>query len=283
MLRLILCLLAPLFAGATYEAARAEFVQGRFEAALTMLEALPPEVASEAAAQNLKALALAQLHRYDEAIDAIERARRKDPKNLTYAYNAGLIFYDAGRLEDSARLFAAAVQQFGPSAPLLAGLGEVQFRLNRFADGERNLNEALTLAPHNIAARIVLARLYRATGQSERFDAAAAAAVALDPRNPQACYYYGLAKLEAGDRTAAIEHIRRSVELQPDFAEAWKSWGRLLAEDGKWQDAVRTYEQAAQTDAGDPETLFLLATAYRKLGETEKAAQTLARYRTLKR
>jgi protein O-GlcNAc transferase len=283
MLPLILFLLTPLFAGANYDAARSEFEQGRFEAALAALGKLPPEAADTAAAQNLKALALSQLRRYAEAMDAIDRARQLDPKNPTYAYNAGLILYDSGRMEDAARLFAAALQQLGPSAPLLAGLGEVQFRLNGFADAEQNLKQALRLDARNIVALVVLARLYRATGQSERFEAAAAAALALDPRNAQACYYYGLAKLESGDRTAAIEHIRRSIQVQPNFSEALKSWGRLLAEDGKWQEAVRAYEQAVQADAGDPETMFLLSTAYRRSGQTEKADRALARYRILKR
>ena len=84
------------------------------------------------------------------------------------------------------------------SLATLAGLYSVSNSLTAASNG---LPRSL-LAPRNIAARIVLARLYRATGQSERFDAAAAAAIALDAHNPQACYYYGLAKLEAGDRTA---------------------------------------------------------------------------------
>jgi tetratricopeptide (TPR) repeat protein len=278
----LLALVLTTLLAATYETARAEFEQGRYEAALAALESLSPE-AGGAAAQNLKALALAQLRRYNEAIEAIARARRLDGNNLSYAYNAGLILYDAGRLEESSRVFEDALRRFGPSAPLLAGLGEVQFRSNRFAGAERSLQQALALEPRNLAARIVLARLFRATGQAERFEAAAREALAIDARNPQACYYYGLARLDAGDRPAAVEYIRRSLDLQPGFAEALKSWGQLLGEDGKWGDALRAYEQAAHVDADDAETLYLLATAYRKTGQADKAAQALARYRERKR
>ena len=52
-----------------------------------MLDKLPSAEAHRPAAFNLRALAMAELSRYDEALAAVGRAPELDPANPNYAYN----------------------------------------------------------------------------------------------------------------------------------------------------------------------------------------------------
>src|SRR5688500_1469639 len=75
-----------------YQRAVAAFQQGHFEEVLSSLAALPAQEAERPAPYNLKALALMELRRYDEALLASERAQRLDPDNPNYIYNAGIVY-----------------------------------------------------------------------------------------------------------------------------------------------------------------------------------------------
>ena len=49
--------------------------------------------------------------------------------------------------------------------------------------------------------------------------------------------------MKAHDCASAVEHLARAVALDPDYTAAWKIYGKALAEAGRSEDAVRTYEQ----------------------------------------
>ena len=41
----------------------------------------------------------------------------------------------------------------------------------------------------------------------------------------------------------AVEHLAKSVELDPDYSAAWKAYGRALAESGQAEAAITAYEK----------------------------------------
>ena len=275
--------LAAALAGDAYVDAQVALRQGRPEAALELLAGIPVRESDRAPLQNLKALVFSELHRYREAIEAIQRARQLDGKNEAYAYNAGLILFDARQYAGAEKVLLDAIQMFGPTVPLLSALGETQLRLNRFTEAEHTLDEAVAADPNSLAAWIVLAKLHRMTGATDRFAGAAGKAHTLAPENYEASFYYGLAQMQEGRRNRGIGYVRASIEQRPDFAEGLKTMGRILSDDGKWAEAVEYYERAAAADTADAETMYLLSKALRKLGQTEKANAALSRYRALSR
>jgi predicted Zn-dependent protease len=46
---------------------------------------------------------------------------------------------------------------------------------------------------------------------------------------------------KAGDAESAVVHLRRAVELDPDYTAAWKLLGRALANSGHPDDALAAY------------------------------------------
>jgi Flp pilus assembly protein TadD len=277
---LFLALVSPLLAQDVYRGAKKAFDEGRFGDAIALLADLPEDESLSPAPYNLRALAFAELGRYDEALAANQRARELDPQNPRYIYNAGMIHLNKGNLHRE--VFRGALQDFPQTALLYQGLGEVLLKGNRFDEAEVSLNRAAEISPKGPSVYVLLARLQYAVGNGEKLGIAASKAVALDPGNYLACFYYGawLMQYQHQDKSGA-DYIRKSIDLQPRFVQGLKMWGRIVSHEGGWAEAVRTYEKAVAVDPRDEQLFYLLSVAYRKLGEDQKADGALAQYRRL--
>jgi Flp pilus assembly protein TadD len=162
------------------------------------------------------------------------------------------------------------------------GLGEALVRLNRFGDAEVSLSRAAQIAPEDASAQVSLAHLYYAVGDGAKLGAAVSKAIALDPANYLACFYYGSWLLEyQGQATRGAAYIQKSIGLQPQFVDGLKEWAHIVSHQGRWSEAARAYEKAAAADPKDSQLYYLLSVAYRKLGDDQRAEQALSQYRRL--
>jgi Flp pilus assembly protein TadD len=59
-------------------------------------------------------------------------------------------------------------------------------------------------------------------------------------------YTLGGAYLKEKRYAPAIEHLRKAVELDPEYSAAWKSLGKVLAEAGERAEAVSAYRQGVE-------------------------------------
>jgi tetratricopeptide (TPR) repeat protein len=281
---LLVAMLSPLMAQDVYQGAKTAFEEGRFSDAIALLANLPKNESLGPAPYNLKALAFAELHRYDEALAANQRARELDPGNPNYAYNAGLIYLDKGTPQRAELVFRDAIKDFPRSSMLYEGLGETLVKLNRFGEAEVCLDRAAQISPESASAYVARARLYYAVGDGDKLGTAASKAVGLEPRNYLACFYYGSWLMQyQGQLKQGTEYIRMSIELHPRFVDGLKTWGRIVSHEGRWAEAIRTYERAIAVDPSDDQLFYLLSVAYRKVGEDQKADQALSEYRKLAR
>ena len=77
--------------------------------------------------------------------------------------------------------------------------------------------------------------------------------VAFDPQNARALLWLGNIETLQGKRTAATEHFRKVVELQPDNADALNNLAYLLAEQSNDLDQPLSYaERAVKLAPADP-------------------------------
>jgi len=60
-------------------------------------------------------------------------------------------------------------------------------------------------------------------------------------------YTLGTEHLKAGDAPTGIAHLRRAVELQPDYAAAWRALGRALLDAGRAEQAVSAFDAGLAT------------------------------------
>ena len=95
----------------------------------------------------------------------------------------------------------------------------------------------------------------------------------LDPGNPEIEMALGLAYQARGDQMKAEEHLRKAIDMKPDYADARNNLGIVLAQRKAWNEAIREFEAAAANVMyTTPErAYFNLGEAYRAKGDPANA------------
>ncbi|HEY6096946.1 MAG TPA: tetratricopeptide repeat protein [Candidatus Deferrimicrobium sp.] len=101
----------------------------------------------------------------------------------------------------------------------------------------------------------------------------------LDPGNPEIEMALGLAYKARGDSSKAEEHLRKAIDMKPEYAEARNNLGTVLAERKAWDEAIREFEAAASNVMyATPEWAYYnLGEAYRAKGDPANAEKAYRR------
>lgn len=91
-------------------------------------------------------------------------------------------------------------------------------------------------------------------------------ALDLDPTYSQAALYLGRSYNALFDEASAEKYFRKALEIDPDYQEARASFGGMLLDTGKYDEAVRQFETVIRRDPRNVLALTNLAQAYRMKG-----------------
>ncbi|HTP79173.1 MAG TPA: tetratricopeptide repeat protein [Bacteroidota bacterium] len=119
-------------------------------------------------------------------------------------------------------------------------------------------------------------------------------AVARDPQNKQNRYILGVLYRTSGDYTASIEQFKESIKIDPGFNDGlfdlgatYYNWGVEIlkaAQDkgedtedykAKFKEALPYLEKVSETKKDDPNVWETLGTIYARLGQSDKAMESL--------
>lgn len=126
-------------------------------------------------------------------------------------FHQGVAAYEAGRLEQAERDFAAALA-LAPGRPsVLTNLGAVRLKLGRLQEALDLLEEALAAEPDNLEAVSHAAVASAELGRIDRAVVLFQRAVALDPARPMVWTQLGQALKEAGRATEAAAAFREAL------------------------------------------------------------------------
>jgi tetratricopeptide (TPR) repeat protein len=198
------------------------------------------------------------------AEQAFGRALRLSPS--FYPAEAGLGYVKlAGRAYDAALAsFGAALGHSDAYVPALVGRGQALVGAGRPRDAIESFSRALAVDPSltDIRRRVEVIRLklgqdaLAAAEQATRTGDYAAARRAYEDAiagSPDSAFLYrDLAEVErlAGRPDAALQQLRKAVDLDLNDAAVWMQMGRLLEERQDQDGAVAAYERAAELDPG---------------------------------
>lgn len=105
--------------------------------------------------------------------------------------------------------------------------------------------------------------------------------LAIDPQNSNAEYEIGEICRQRGQLDAAKEHFSRAIQFHPEFEDAQIALGRTLMNLKKADEALPHFQAAVRLGPENEVPHFLLARAYRELGDNEKYREELEFYQTL--
>ncbi len=215
--------------------------------------------------------ALIDQRRYPEAIAVLERARELDPKVVLTYLNLCAAYLAEGRAAEA----VAASRQGTRLAPKMltawSNLGRSQMQAGETAGAVDSFQKAVALAPKSAENFHLLGLALR---WEQRFDEANAAqrrALELQPDMLQAREQMIKALILKGDLTKARMEWRTLSGLMPGSLVEHNSFGVLLAEIGRIEDATKEFEAAHRIAPNDPDTKNNLARAYEARSKTGKA------------
>ncbi len=142
---------------------------------------------------NNRALALAELHQYDQAHQSFERAIAIRSDNWEAYYNLGRMFLLQKKFPEAEQSIRRAVELDPYSAPTLNNLGLALDALYRYDEACAAYDRAIELAPEYIDALLNKASSLYFAHRFEESEAAYRHGLELDPDNPG--IHYSLATL----------------------------------------------------------------------------------------
>lgn len=202
---------------------------------------------------------------------------------------AGYVAVAQGEPAQAVTAFDAALAVDPAYAPALAGRGEAlltlgredealdTFRAAHAADGALDLSARIdVLALRRVQRLITAARTAAERGGVSEARVAYTEAIAAAPEGAFLYRELGLLDVKAGDRTAALAHLRQAVALDGDDAVSWRQIGDLLAE-GRDYDAARD----AYLRAVDADPALDLADELTRIREAARLAAMPAEFRAI--
>jgi predicted Zn-dependent protease len=233
---------------------------------------------------------LGRTGREEEALAELERARERDTDAAEVHYQLAQAYQKAGRSEE-AKSAAARFQELsarkkreqekGARVAVTYKKASELLQRGSMLEAEKVFLEVLDVDPENVQARSMLAKI-----AFSKNDASAAArwieeALAIDAGISELHYLRALFAARSGRPDEAEGSVRRSLELDPAFPEAWSLLGSLLLDSKRAEEALVCFSRAAALDPRNAATQLNLASAHAALGNAGEEERAMARYREL--
>ncbi len=183
-----------------------------------------------------------------EAIAFCQKAVNSEP-NLAPAYVTwGNALQARGKIEEAQGLYARALE-INPNLPEAhANLGSMFYRLGRLDEAIISYQKALNILPQMAEVYWNLACLFRRQNKLEEANNYQQKALQLNPKLGGAQFHLKRGKKLAknGNIDAAITAWEIALKIEPYLAEAYGNIGLILANQGRWVNAISSLQKAIE-------------------------------------
>ena len=196
------------------------------------------------------ALVLKRLDRTKEAIGELQRALEIQPRAEAH-FTLGTLYFHEGDFDRAATSLRAAIAAQPRFADAYVKLAAVLRAKHQLPDAVDALRRAIVLQPESSSTHAALATVLQLAGESEaaRQEAAEAERRRLEgqlEREAAALTAVGIASLDSGDSTTAVERFRGAIAVDGSYAPAHYQLGRALQRAGDASGAQAAFARARQ-------------------------------------
>lgn len=219
-----------------------------------------------------------------------EQAARMEP-NEENILNWGSEFLLHQTFEPAVQIFQSGLTRFPKSARLLDGLGIALYGLDRLDDAARTFFRASDLNPSDPLPVTFAGTAYDnlsppiAAEARSRFQSFLKA----DANSAAVRYYYAMCLWKINEKEphpelpGQIESLlKRTLELDPDYAEAHVQLGTLYFRQQRYPEAIGEYERALKINPNEASIHYHLAQSLRRVGDKARADGELVTFERLR-
>ena len=182
-----------------------------------------------------------------------------------------------GRYPDVNRLLGSKRKSYADSPKFLITLAESEYDASNYPAAHIDIERAALLDPSAYQAHYILGNVLVRLGDPDRAVAEYREAIQLAPDEPRTYFQLALVLRSKMDSAGEERALDQALAADSHYAPAHCEMGRILIEQGRFEDAVIHLNSAVQYNPNSQEAYFLLVKAYTKLGEREKAAAAAKR------
>ena len=259
---------------------RAMSCQGAFAAAVESFREAIATDAEHVPAYVQLALTYQQQHSSDprtyasrlaDAIDVLSTAERLAPNDPTVNNTKGIIYYEAGDLQQAqnalmraSELAVAAGLSDRERSVILVNLGRTYRDLSQLELAQSAFRRAVILDPASASAHNNLGNINYRLGDCAGAEYELAQAASLAPASLSAVSQLAVVMFECGDVSGSIPYFERALTLEGAVftPPVYTYLSRAYVEVGRFEDAVRRAQQGALLPPETAAAHFYLGRAY---------------------
>lgn len=199
----------------------------------------------------------------------------KDPSNRVALYVRAGIAYDLGRYQSAVSDLRSILQHDPSSKEALQLLAEALFRQGHLDLAIDTLSQLNDITPTAGPVRVRLAQLYHLSGESRRALALLETVTKAEPEYAVGWESTARIATDVEEWPIAEDAIGKLAKLEGQKMTATYLSGEIQRENGKFDEAIRSFAQVVNADPNSPlaeHALVSLVTSYRALGHLEVAS-----------
>jgi len=200
------------------------------------------------AAWYLKGAALNRQGMYNDAIQAYDKAIEINPRNESMWHSKGITLGNQGKYEEAGQAFDEAIE-INPDNDVGWYLkGAALHQLDKYDEAIEAINKSIEINPQDADAWYLKGMVLYDLGRSEEAIQAFDNSAQINPQNGDAWYYKGEALYFSGRFDEAIQAIDKAIEIDPQDADAWYIKSMALDDVGKKEEADLAYNKSIEID-----------------------------------
>ncbi len=202
--------------------------QGQFAQCEPQARSLTAQFSGHAFGWSILGVCLAQLGRFSEAVEPMQKAVALQPSNAGLHNNLGNILSHLGRPVEAEASFRRALALQPDFVHALNNLGSTLKHMNRLGEAEAAFRRAIKLQPNSAETLNSLGTTLSGLGRFGDAESCFRRALALQPDYAEALSNLGTTLNEQGRADEAETCFRRALALRPDSAYAHNNLGNAL-------------------------------------------------------
>jgi Flp pilus assembly protein TadD len=192
----------------------------------------------------LTALWFTEVHSAHGKIERLAAIVSDLPASVRAHFNYATALQEAGRIDEAAGEFSAALRLNPGSAKAHVNLAGLLMEKGKLDEAQTHFEQALRIEPNNAEYHSGYAYLLEQLGHDDQAAVESEASIRLAPKSAQAHYSYGAFLEKRGKLEEAIAHYRQSLQLDPRLVDAHIDLGSLVFEKGELAEAKDHFQKA---------------------------------------